>query len=221
MRTWMLSTTLLLTIAILPSSALQPHGNVGQIMLTGGADVIMKGEEFGELVALTLLHALLCDESGDSNCHGDDPYYHDDDYVESEIEVLVAQFGTGLGYFMSPGLVLGGRVMLQAGGAYPQEGTIAGIGPELTYFIKSHGTWIPFVGASALYTRGFSSARDGETSSSGNSILLRSGLYAQASSAGGFYLQFSFQQNRMETLYGEPRGDQRFGVGLGFTAAFD
>ena len=112
--------------------------------------------------------------------------------------------------------------MLQAGGAYPQEGTVAGIGPEVTYFITSHGNWMPFVGASVLYTRGFGSARDGGgISSSGNSILLRSGFYAQASSLGGFYLQFSFQQNRMETLYGEPRGDQRFGVGLGFTAAFD
>ena len=221
MRVLVLTTILAMAITILPTSARQGD-NVGRMMITGGADVVMKGEEFGELVALTLLHALLCHESAEYGCHGEDPYYHDDShYVENEIELSAVQFGTGLGYFLSPGLALGGRIMLQPAGARPEDAPIAGIGPELTYFMKSHGRWTPFVAASALYTRGLSSARRDGTSDTGNSILLRSGLLAPAMQSGGFYLQLSFQQNTMATFYGEARGDQRFGLGLGFTAAFD
>ena len=221
MRILVLTTILMTAITVLPASARQGD-KVGRMMITGGADVVMKGEEFGELAALTLLHALFCDESAEYGCHSDDPYYRDDShYVESEIEPSAVQFGTGLGYFLSPGLALGGRVMLQSAGARPEEVPTAGVGPELTYFTESHGRWTPFVAASALYTRELSSTRRDATPNSGGSVLLRTGLYAApASRSGGFYLQISFQQSTMEN-YSDPRGTQRFGFGLGFTAAFD
>ena len=220
MRILVLTTILMTAITVLPASVRQGD-KVGRMMITGGADVVMKGEEFGELAALTLLHALFCDESAEYGCHSDDPYYRDDShYVESEIEPSAVQFGTGLGYFLSPGLALGGRVMLQSAGARPEEVPTAGVGPELTYFTESHGRWTPFVAASALYTRELSSTRRDATPNSGSSVLLRTGLYAPASRSGGFYLQISFQQSTMEN-YSDPRGTQRFGFGLGFTAAFD
>ena len=215
-----LTTILMTAITVLPASARQGD-NVGGMMITGGADVVMKGEEFGKLVVLTLLHALLCDETAEYGCHGEDPYYRDDShYVENEIELSAVQFGTGVGYFLSPGLALGGRVMLQSGGARPEEVPTAGVGPELTYFTESHGRWTPFVAAGALYTRELGSTRRDATPNSGSSVLLRTGLYAPASRSGGFYLQISFQQSTLETIYSD-RGYQRFGFGLGFTAAFD
>ncbi len=136
---------------------------------------------------------------------------------ETDIEVADIELGTSLSYFVSPGLAVGGRMVLSSGDRQLHGGARGGIGPEVTLFLgRSWRHVSPYVGAGYLYTRALGG--DDRFRSTGGSVLLKSGIHTRINSAAGFYLQLTYHGNRRRNSIGER--DTRWGVGFGYSGFF-
>ena len=198
------------------TAALEPGGK----MVTGGANLLYKGGEFAELVAVSLVHLFVAALSdSDSYKSYDDGHFRAGDEVD--IDISAVQVDTGLGLFIMPGLALGGRFMLQGDLRHKGGHTLGGAGPELTFFWNgSRRPWQPYLGAGFIFSRGLDADRRDHLIDTGTSMLFRSGIYSRTSSTGGVFMQVTYQKNHLQTLYGETNEITRFGLGLGFTGFF-
>ena len=211
---------MLALMATLVGSGVQPAASQhsDHSMISGGADLLLKGEEFGELLGRTLVYLLFA--ALEDSVYTSDPHrHHIGDFChESDIEAAAIEVGTSLGFFVAPGLAVGGKMMFSSGDRHLGETARGGLGPEATLFFGGGGRRLtPYVGAALVYTRPLS-ARDDRFQKAGASVVTRAGVQTRLGPASGFYMQLTHNSSTRRSRAGER--DTRWGLGLGYTGFF-
>ncbi len=87
----------LIVATLSPVNADEP----GTLMISGGADAVMRAEEFAELVAATVVYGLFAALSDTTTVY--EPFEDDwDDADDFDIRISALQVGTALSYFVAP-----------------------------------------------------------------------------------------------------------------------
>ena len=210
-----------LAMAIVTSSsaaAQESSFDSGSGLVMGGAGLVMVGEEFVEMVAVTLWTALLLADGDSSQVYD---LYREDDFLwndDSHIDVEGLQAGAGVGYFIADGIAVGGRLLWQGDLGRRARRTFAGVGPELTYFpYRGSGIWKPYAGVAAIFTRDIGSevGQPGR----GTAVELKWGICTQRAASNGVYMQVNYQRARFAVARELP-ARVRMGVELGLATTF-
>ena len=220
MRLLLSATVLIVICGLLESaSANELPVDPGSKMVSGGVDMIMYGEEFAEMIVATLIYGLIVGFTDTTAVY--EPF--DDDWRDAndiDIRISSVQVGTGLGYFVAPGVAVGGRVLWQGDTGGMKRRALAGVGPEVTCFIRRNGkSWMPYFGAAAVYTGSPGLKTAGRRK--GTLMLLKGGISSNTTTFGGAFVQISYQRDNLVDLDGSSIARSRFGVGLGLNMFFD
>ncbi len=125
-------------------------------------------------------------------------------YKDSEDNNLVTmQLNTSIGYFISPGFNLGGKVLFARASQGDQSQTAIGIGPQVAYYFGDANTkTYPYIGASVLYvsntykseyTDYYGTIHTSETTVSGSTIYFGGGVCQMLSKAIGLFGEIGYQ----------------------------
>ena len=202
---------LLLTLDVLPARSQQ----TGDGVITGGADLLFKGGEFAELLGVTLVHLLWA--ALEDSAYTYYPEQESPCAEECDVAVAAAQVGTSLGYFVSPGLAVGGRIVFNSDDRHRRGGAAGGFGPEVTYYFEDGGSLTPYIGAGFLYTRTLRGRRD-RFQDKGSTVLLKSGVHVRANASAGLFMQVTYHNSQRQNLIGERQA--RWGLGFGYSGFF-
>ena len=145
----------------------------------------------------------------------------DADCEDLDVPVEAYQFGGSMGYFVTSGIALGWRLVIQENDHRDRVSTFWGGGPELSYYGGSpYNPVRPFLSVGALYANGRLDGQSGERITMGPAFHLRTG-FSVMGPEGAVHLQTSFQSAPVSPVRGFAHTESRWGIGLGFAVFID
>lgn len=214
-RSLPLSSGFVLSVALAatPVAASGPSG-VGGLTLSGSTSSYYAGGELDDLAETlaTFLYILLDDEDDWDGC--DDDWLATED-VDLGIHIPQAQYGVGVGLGLTSTLTLGARFVLRQDLRANDISLLWGGGPELVYTWRDGGIVRPYLGAGFYLTRGITRQRADEVAQ-GTTLQVRAGVSVRTGDV-GYFVQTSFQRDRLLSRPRHPVDGKAFGMGMGLT----
>jgi hypothetical protein len=146
-------------------------------------------------------------------------------YESSGNRVTTTQLNPSVGYFLTPGLALGGRFIYSRTSQGSASVTTWGIGPSILFFIDGDqsnanikGESYPYVGLNFLYVSGSSKIGTHEYTVSGTMISFGVGLCHMLSNTVGITTEFGYQMDNMNPENGNSENGNKFNIIAGIVA---
>jgi hypothetical protein len=145
-------------------------------------------------------------------------------YQSGDDRLTVIELSPSIGYFVIPGLAIGGKFVLERTSLGEGSLTSWGIGPHIVYFVgadkpraRIKGTIYPYLGAAFLYNRTTYKSGGWDSTASGTMISFGAGVLRMLSNAVGLFGEANYQIENVKPESGDSESGNTFNIAAGFT----